>query len=108
MGTVWYGFDNNKTIVTRSGTNPALSIWRQVMQKIHKDKEKTDFYEVEGLVKASYCLDSGLAPTDKCKNDVRGSRVATGLFKAGTAPTDSCNVHVSVSYTHLDVYKRQT
>lgn len=97
VGTVWYGFDNNKTIVTRSGTNPALSIWRQVMQKIHKDKEKTDFYEVEGLVKASYCLDSGLAPTDKCKNDVRGSRVATGLFKAGTAPTDSCNVHVSAT-----------
>ena len=43
------------------------------------------------------CLDSGLAPTDKCKNDVRGSRVATGLFKAGTAPTDSCNVHVSAT-----------
>lgn len=97
VGAVWYGFDTNKTIVTVSGTNPALSIWKQVMAKVHEGKERADFYTVDGVVTAEYCTDSGLAPTDLCRSDPRGSRVATGVFKAGTQPTEKCNVHVEAT-----------
>lgn len=97
VGSVWYGFDTNKTIVTVKGANPALSIWKQVMSKIHEGKERADFYKPEGIVKADYCMDSGLAPTDACRNDPRGSRIASAYFKKGTEPTDRCNVHVSVT-----------
>ena len=55
-----------------------------------------DFFSTTGIVSGSYCLDSGMAATEACANDPRGSRVATAYFKKGTVPTEPCNVHVSV------------
>lgn len=99
VGIVWYGFDENKTIVTASGTSPAVPLWKAVMDKIHAQLEPKEFFTPSGtLVHASYCLDSGLAPTEACRNDIRGSRVATGTFFIEDVPKAACNVHQYVDY----------
>ena len=66
------------------------------MRTLHEDLPYRDFFSTTGIVSGSYCLDSGMAATEACANDPRGSRVATAYFKKGTVPTEPCNVHVSV------------
>lgn len=96
---VWYGFDKNTTIVTKSGNSPAVPLWQAVMEKIHENLEPREFFKPSGvnILKASYCADSGLAPTEACRNDVRGSRVRTGTFVSSDVPTAPCNVHTYVN-----------
>ncbi|NLT58569.1 MAG: hypothetical protein GXX99_06360 [Clostridiales bacterium] len=97
VGVVWFGYDQPRTI-RYSGTNPALQGWRAVMREVHKDLPYRSFFaQPAGIVSASYCLDSGMQPTDACRNDPRGSRVATANFKKGTTPTEPCNMHVPVT-----------
>lgn len=47
-----------------------------------------------GIIKVSYCQDSGLRPTDACRADVRGDRTAEGYFVQGTEPRSYCDRHV--------------
>jgi penicillin-binding protein 1A len=102
---VWYGFDQNKTIVTKSGTSPAVPLWKAVMEKIHENLEPREFFTPSGtLVKASYCLDSGKAAGPACRADIRGSRVATGTFFNEDVPTEVCDVH---KYVYIDSETRQ-
>ncbi len=96
VGGVWYGFDTNKTIVTTKSTNPALSLWRQVMVKIHQGKDKADFPVAKKIVTEEVCLDSGLLPGPGCKKDLRGNRVKEAIFEEGTVPTEKCDIHVPV------------
>jgi penicillin-binding protein 1A len=51
----------------------------------------------EGIVTAQVCLDSGMAPSDLCSQDPRGSRVTTELFIKGTEPVQICDVHVAAN-----------
>jgi len=102
---VWYGFDENKTIVTKSGTSPAVPLWQAVMSKIHENLEAREFFTPSGtLVKASYCLDSGMAPGPACRDDIRGSRVATGTFFSEDVPKEACDVH---KYVNIDSVTKQ-
>jgi|LSQX01.1.fsa_nt_gb penicillin-binding protein 1A len=102
---VWYGFDVNKTIVPVSGTSPAVPLWKAVMEKVHENLEPVEFFQPSGtVVKASYCRDSGLVPTDACRNDIRGSRVSTGTFLAEDVPTGACHVH---RYVTIDSESKQ-
>jgi len=94
VGVVWFGYDQPKEIVV-SGTNPAIVLWKAVMEKIHKGLEIKQFSEPSGIVKASICIDSGHRPTELCSQDPRGSRVRTEYFKKGTVPSQTCSVHVS-------------
>jgi penicillin-binding protein 1A len=91
---VWYGFDVNRTIVTADGTSPAVPLYKAVMSKIHENLESKDFFTPNNKpVKASYCIDSGGAPTEACRNDIRGSRVATGTFFEKDIPSAPCTLH---------------
>jgi len=94
---VWYGFDENRTI--KSATSPAVPLWKAVMSKVHENLEPREFFTPENvqLVKASFCRDSGHAPTEACRNDARGSRVLTGTFYAEDIPTQACTMHEYVS-----------
>ncbi|MPM33983.1 hypothetical protein SDC9_80564 [bioreactor metagenome] len=94
---VWTGYDQQERLGTSLG-NPSTGLWRKVMSSIHKGLEYRDFDRPSGseIVSASYCLDSGMLPTEYCKNDPRGSRVATGQFIKGDEPTQYCTVHVPV------------
>jgi len=95
VGVVWFGYDQPKEINV-SGTNPAIVLWKAVMENIHKNLSIKQFDEPSGIVKASICVDSGLKATEACSHDPRGSRVRTEYFKKGTVPSKSCNIHVSV------------
>lgn len=103
---VWFGYDLNQTL-TNFSVNPAMTIWDNVMALIHEDiianakanKEKLKtFTDASGLIKCTYCKDSGKLMTEACKLDPRGDRSQTGYFTVDTAPTEECDVHVIVNY----------
>lgn len=103
---VWFGYDLNQTL-SQFSVNPAMTIWDSVMTEIHSDLISADaagitplkeFEDAPGLVKVTYCMDSGKLMTDACEHDPRGSRAQTGYFTADTAPTEPCDTHVLVNY----------
>ncbi len=94
---VWTGYQFNEKI-SYSG-NPAITMWKKVMQQIHEGLENKDFdTPSSGLTKVTVCRDSGLLATDACSNDVRGSRVIEVTVAKGTEPTTSCTMHVLRDY----------
>ncbi len=94
---VWTGYRKPERIVYHGGySNPAADMWKLVMQPIHEGLENRDFPQPSGLVSASYCMDSGMKPTEACSHDPRGSRVATGYFFSGDGPAAECDVHEDV------------
>ena len=98
VAAVWTGYEQPEKI-SYSG-NPAITMWKKVMQQVHADLPNKDFDKPEGgLETVEICMDSGLKPTDACRADVRGtSRIMTVTVATGTAPTESCNVHVFRDY----------
>ena len=93
-GVVWFGYDIPQDI-TGVSSNPALKLWKQVMSKAHEGLEAASLTRSVDLVSVDYCLDSGLLPTDACRNDVRGSRIATAKLAPEDVPTAYCTCHVS-------------
>ena len=98
LAGVWYGFDY-PTPMSDLKNNPAVGIWKNVMEQIvspslKAGKAKTNFDLAPGIVKASYCCDSGLRPTDACRADARGDRLAEGYFIQGTEPRSYCDRHL--------------
>lgn len=92
---VWCGYDEPEEIVmVDEDLNPAIEMWRQVMELVHEDLEYKDFYQPSSVVTVSYCADSGLLATEWCEADVRGSRVVTGKLSLYDVPTTYCDVHV--------------
>ena len=97
VAAVWVGYERNARI-SYSG-NPAITMWKKVMERIHEDLPDKDFYKPDnGLETVEVCADSGLLPTKACKHDLRGSRVIEVEIGAGTAPTKECDVHVYKRY----------
>ena len=98
VAAVWTGYEQPEKI-SYSG-NPAITMWKKVMQQVHADLPNKDFEKPSsGLETVEICMDSGLRPTDACRADVRGtSRIMTVTVAAGTAPTEECNVHVFRDY----------
>lgn len=94
-GAVWFGYDTPQKIKT-DGSNPALVIWKKVMEKVHKDLEPKKFKQSVDLISVRYCADSGLVPTEWCSADIRGSRVVSGRVVPEDAPTEKCKVHVGI------------
>ncbi|MDR3207850.1 MAG: transglycosylase domain-containing protein [Oscillospiraceae bacterium] len=90
---VWFGYDEQKKIELEQSTNPALALWKMVMDKVHAELEREEFFKLENVVQASYCLDSGMVPSENCKLDPRGDRVATGYFYKDDVPRAPCTVH---------------
>lgn len=93
-GVVWCGYDEpEEVILSGSSTNPALRMWKQVMEIVHEDLPDQDFPRPGNVSSVSYCQDSGLLATEACRKDPRGSRVVSGMLFNGDAPTRYCNVH---------------
>lgn len=98
VAAVWTGYKSNAKI-SYSGGNPAITMWKKVMEPLHAELEKKDFLKPEsGLTTVSVCADSGLLCTDACLADVRGSRQVTVTIASGTGPTEKCNLHVFRDY----------
>ena len=70
-----------------------------LIEQSQKTGEPLESFELaNGVVTATYCVDSGKLVTDACRHDLRGSRIETGYFTMETAPTTACDVHVLVDY----------
>ena len=95
---VWTGYPSTNEKISASG-NPAISMWKPIMQKIHENLENKSFpTPSSGLEQVTVCADSGKLVTDACLSDIRGSRAVTITVAAGTAPTERCDKHVLVDY----------
>ncbi len=96
VAATWFGYDKPE-VISGVSQNPAMVLWKDVMDIIHEGKEPAQFKDYpDNFVSASYCLDSGMAPTAACSADVRGSRVASGMFHPDDVPSEACNLHKSV------------
>ena len=93
---VWCGYDLPEKINLSS--NPAVTLWRKVMQPIHSGLSKTKLYSTSKMSRVTVCLDSGKLATDACTNDVRGNRTQSVYVYAQDRPSKACDKHVSVSY----------
>ena len=92
---VWVGYKNNERI--SYSVNPAASLWRQVMEKVHADLPDKSFNRPSsGLTTVSVCADSGMRATDACRADSRGDRTVSYEVAVGTEPTTECTLHKMV------------
>ena len=98
VGATWFGYDQSYNLDGISG-NTALSLWTAVMRRIHADLPDAEFDmgDDSNFVNATYCIDSGMSPTDACEADSRGDRVAVGRFWKGDEPSEDCNLHKYVT-----------
>ena len=67
--TVWYGFDKPSPIYV-SGTNPALTIWRNVMYKVHEELEAKSFKAPSTVEKVGLCSHTGKLASPDCSYKV--------------------------------------
>lgn len=95
VGATWYGYDEQQR-VSGAGANPSATLWKMVMDIVHKDLPNKKFPTNNDFLNAQYCADSGLKPNEWCALDVRGTRVRTGYYHKSDVPTEICNIHKSI------------
>ena len=94
---VWCGYDDPEEVVlTDSTTNPAIVLWKQVMEQVHDGLADKPFARPTNVVECTVCSESGLLPTDACYADPRGNCVIQMQLSLYDVPTQSCNVHKMV------------
>ena len=81
-GVVWFGYDVPKKIVA-SG-NPALKLWKAVMDKVHKGLDPKTFDKPSKSSATALCTQSRKLATGECE-------VYYEYFSKGSAPTVYCN-----------------
>ena len=91
-GACWVGYESNAKI-SSGGVNPAVSLWKKVMEEIHADLPNTSFFSCPDLVQVTVCSDSGMLATTLCEADSRGSRVRTEWVAVDNQPTEMCTMH---------------
>lgn len=96
---VWCGYDQpEQVILTGTKTNPAVRLWKAVMAPLHEGLENQELYDGSSLVAVSICSESGLAATEACRADPRGSCAKTVYVLPEDRPSNTCNLHVMVDY----------
>ena len=95
---VWCGYDDPEEIVlTDSSTNPAIVLWKQVMQTVHEGLADKQFARPTNVIECTVCSESGLLPTDACYADPRGNCVIRMQLSLYDVPTQNCDVHKMVN-----------
>ena len=89
----WAGYDNNIHMGSAE-TGIAKTLWKAVMGRIHEDLEYKSFTKPSGIVQASVCKYTGMAPTDYC---TMSGTVISEYFEEGTVPSEICPGHISES-----------
>ena len=98
----WVGYESNAKI-SSGGVNPAVVLWKKVMQEIHYDLPNTSFFTCPDLVQVTVCSDSGMLATTACEMDSRGSRVRSEWVAVDNQPTEMCTMHTG---GHMLNYQR--
>ncbi len=84
----WIGYDQPKTIERASYT--IVTIWKNVMARIHQNLAVKNFAAPSGLFKTNICSESGLLPCEAC---IAAGTVVSDMFASDTAPKETCGVH---------------
>ena len=92
---VWIGSDNAKVKLVPKSNLTAITLWRNIMEKIHVDLAAKNFEEPEGMVHMNVDTMSGKIPTQISYLDPRGT-VRNEIFAPGTEPKEYDDVHVEV------------
>ncbi len=96
--TTWAGYDNNAKMTVSAEKNLAKTMWRKVMEQIHKDLPYSSFTQPEGIVSATVCSRSGKAPIA----GLCDGALMSEYFEEGTVPSESCDVHYAGTMCALD------
>ncbi len=94
VGAVWFGYDQPKSM-SFIGYNPAVSVWKKVMNEIHAEKAYKTFPMPTGIEPTAICSVSGKLASSLCYKDIRGSKVMYEYFTKERMPTESCTEHLS-------------
>ncbi|MBR6555198.1 MAG: PBP1A family penicillin-binding protein [Clostridia bacterium] len=90
---VWFGYDMPQSL-GKFSVNPALNLWKQVMEKVHKNLPEAEFELKTEMTTVTYCRDSGKLANEWCEKDIRGSRLLTAELATEDVPTEVCDCHV--------------
>ncbi len=79
VGTVWVGYDEQK-VISYGGVNPALTIWHNVMRRVHENYAAKTFKQPLGVDRVYTCSNSGEFGTSRCtgSTDFVNTRIMTG------------------------------
>lgn len=102
VATVWFGYDQPKSMSSLYSSNPTIPVWRKVMAEIHKNKKAATFDTPSGLKSVTYCTDSQDIATDICIN---AGRARTDYFNDSTAPTKQCSLHYELQIDADTLYE---
>ena len=99
---VWTGYEHPEAITGAPG-NVACTLWRKVMEPLHRELQSEVLYDKNALVETNICIDCGKLATELCELDPRNmisnfSRVESVLLYPEDVPTESCDCHVEVRY----------
>ena len=91
LGGVWFGYSIPQTLRSTSDQgNPALRIWREVMERLHRQipagQRMTSIPMPQGVVNATFCIRSGVLPSSRCQ------RTGRGFYTNASRPTTHCNL----------------
>ena len=86
VAAVWYGYDIPKPINTSA--NPAGTIYKTVMDEIHKDLPEKEFEDTSEVVKKYYCTSTGKLASSRCYS------TAPGWYNEDNLPS-YCSGHYS-------------
>ena len=78
-GTVWVGYDEQK-VISYGGVNPALTIWHNVMRRVHANYAPKTFEQPIGVDRVYTCSNTGEFGTSRCSGstDFVNTRLMTG------------------------------
>ncbi len=89
--TIWAGYDNNVSMNTSEEKNFHKTMWRKVMEEIHKDLPMKNFSIPNGIKTVTICTKSGKLPVEGLCNDT----LRVEYFEAGSEPYEYCDTHYS-------------
>ena len=95
---VWCGYDEPEQIIMSGAyVNPAISMWRQVMDPIHEYLDYCEFTDY-GCSTYRICADCGKLATDACEKDVRedGSNRVVRIRLFSEDVPSKCDCHTLV------------
>jgi penicillin-binding protein 1A len=98
VGATWYGYERNTTL-TPNEYNKALSLWSDVMERVHKNLPSKPFDTPSGIVKKMIDKYSGKVPSPLSYQDPRGDAVLEEIYARGTEPNDMnlSDIHVKAT-----------
>ena len=101
--SVWTGYDHPEAITGSAGQAAARTLWKKVMEPLHKGLESEKLYNPENFTQVTICTDCGNLATEACRIDVRTiesnlGRVESVLVYPEDVPKITCDCHVEVDY----------